>query len=285
MLDRLLALDRRWIFLFVAVSLTIPFFLELSCKSYVSPEVKTLYAAIEELRPNSKVLVSFDYDPASAPELDPMADAFMKYAFHHRFKVVCMGLWPPAPPQITRCLNRVLADPEIAALNLQYGVDYVNLGFQSGNEFAIQGMGASIHNVFPNDTRGTPTGEIPIMKDVTDFSNVDFVFNLSAGYPGTVEWVQVGVDRYRAKLGAGNTAVQAPLAYPYLGSGQLKGLLGGMKGGAEFEGLSGHIGKATKFMVSQTFAHLVVILFIVMGNIAYFAAKRREGGPGSGGRG
>jgi hypothetical protein len=76
MWDRLLAIDRRWIFLFVAVSLTIPFFLGLSCKSYVSPEVKALYAAIEELRPNSKVLVSFDYDPASAPELEKVSGRY-----------------------------------------------------------------------------------------------------------------------------------------------------------------------------------------------------------------
>jgi hypothetical protein len=282
-LDRLLAIDRRWIFLFVAVALTIPFFLGLSCKSYISPEVKSLFAALEELRPNSKVIASFDYDPASEPELNPMADAFLKYAFHHRFKVICMGLWPQGPLEVNRSLDRVLADPEIAKLNLQYGVDYVNLGFQSGNEFAIQGMGASIHNVFPSDVHGTTTSDIPIMKDARDFSNIDFVFNLSAGYPGTVEWVQVGVDRYRVKLGAGNTAVQAPLVYPYLGSGQLKGLLGGMKGGAEFESLTGRTGKATRFMVSQTFAHLVVILFIVVGNVAFFAARRRDRGAGRGG--
>lgn len=282
MLDRMLALDRRWIFLFVGVALTIPFFLGLSCKSYVSPEVKSLYAALESLRPNSKVLASFDYDPASEPELNPMADAFLKYAFHHRFKVICCGLWPQGPLEIDRSFNRVLADPEIAKLNLQYGTDYVNLGYQSGNEFAIQGMGASIYNVFPNDVHGTPTGDIPIMKDVRDFSNVDFVFNLSAGYPGTVEWVQVAADRYGVRLGAGNTAVQAPLVYPYLGSGQLTGLLGGMKGGAEFEGLTGFVGKATRFMVSQTFAHLVVILFIVLGNVAFFAVKRRDSRRGGG---
>ena len=282
MLDRLLAIDRRWIFLFVGVALVIPFFLGLSCKSYVSPEVKSLYAALESLRPNSKVLVSFDYDPASEPELNPMADAFLKYAFNHRFKVICSGLWPQGPLEIERSFGRVLADSGIQKLNLQYGTDYVNLGFQSGNEFAIQGMGASIHNVFPSDVHGTPTSEIPIMKDVRDFSNVDFVFNLSAGYPGTVEWVQVAADRYGVRLGAGNTAVQAPLVYPYLGSGQLEGLLGGMKGGAEFEGLTGFVGKATRFMVSQTFAHLVVILFIVVGNAAFFAVKRREKRQGGG---
>jgi hypothetical protein len=284
MLDKMLALDRRWIFLFVGVSLTIPFFLGLSCKSYVSPEVRSLYATLETLRPNSKVIVSFDYDPASEPELNPMAEAFFQSAFHHRFKVICLGLWPQGPLEADRCLARVLQKPDMQALNLVYGTDYVNLGYQSGNEFAIQGMGASIHNVFPSDVHGTTTKEIPIMKDVRDFSNVDYVFNLSAGYPGTVEWVQVGADRYGVKLGAGNTAVQAPLVYPYLGSGQLTGLLGGMKGGAEFEGLTGYVGKATKFMVSQTFAHLVVILFIVLGNLAFFAVKRRDrrlGGSGA----
>ena len=276
MLERLLALDRRWIFLVVAVALTLPFFLHLSCKSYISPEVRALYDALDKLRPNSKVLMAFDYDPASEPELNPMAEAFLKFAFTRRFRVVILGLWPQGPQQADRALERVFADPRIQALNLQYGINYVNLGYQAGNEFAIQGMGSSIQRVFPRDVRGTAVGEIPIMQDVKDFSNIDFVFNLSAGYPGTVEWVQVAADRFGVRLGAGNTAVQAPLAYPYLGSHQLVGLLGGMKGGAEFEALTGFTAKATKFMVSQTAAHIVVILFIVVGNVAFFMLRARQ---------
>jgi hypothetical protein len=270
-LEKLLALDRRWIFLLVIVALTLPFFLNLTCKSYVSPEVRTLYDAIDKMRPNSKVLMAFDYDPASEPELNPMAEAFFKFAFTRRLKVIILGLWPQGPQQADRVLERVFADSVFAAMNLQYGVDYVNLGFQSGNEFAIQGMGSSIERVFPRDVRGTVTGDIPIMHDVKDFSNVDFVFNLSAGYPGTVEWVQVAADRYGVRLGAGNTAVQAPLVYPYLGSGQLTGLLG-----AEFEVLTGFPAKANKFMVSQTAAHMVVILFVIVGNVAFFIVQGRE---------
>jgi len=284
MLDKLLNLDRRWIFLMVAVALTIPFYLDVTCKSYVSPEVRSLFEAVEGLRPNSKVLIAFDYDPASEPELNPMAEAFLKYCFTKRLKVVIVGLWPQGPLQANRALDRVFEDPAIQALGVEYGIDYVNLGYQSGNEFAIQGMGSSIERVFPTDVRGTATGEVPIMQDVKDFSNVDFVFNLSAGYPGTVEWVQVAVDRFHVMLGAGNTAVQAPLAYPYLESGQMVGILGGMKGGAEFEALSGFEGKATRFMVSQTAAHIVVILFIVVGNVAYFlvgGSRRSRVGGGS----
>ena len=49
-----------------------------------------------------------------------------------------------------------------------------------------------------------------------------------------------------------------------------------MKGGAEFEELTGYTGNASKFMVSQTAAHLVVIMFIVVGNVAFFLNKKRE---------
>jgi hypothetical protein len=281
-LNKLLALDRRWIFLMIVVALAIPFFLSVTCKSYSSPEVRTLYDAVDKLRPNSKVLISFDYDPASEPELNPMAEAFLRFAFTRRLRVIIVGLWPQGPLQANRALDRVFEKPEIQALNLEYGRDYVNLGYQSGNEFAIQGMGSSIARVFPTDVRGTRTEDIPIMQDVKDFSNVDFVFNLSAGYPGTVEWVQVAVDRFHVAMGAGNTAVQAPLAYPYLESGQLLGILGGMKGGAEFEALTGFTDKATRFMVSQTAAHIVVIVLIVVGNLAYFLTGGRRARIGQG---
>jgi predicted lipid-binding transport protein (Tim44 family) len=76
-------------------------------------------------------------------------------------------------------------------------------------------------------------------------------------------------------MSAGNTAVQAPMAYPYLQSGQLDGLLGGMAGGAELEKLTGFTDKATTFIKSQSFAHVVVILFIVIGNIAFFRDRGR----------
>ena len=157
MFEKLLALDRRWIFLLVIVALTTPFFMNLTCKSYVSPEVRTLYDALDKLRPNSKVLVAFDYDPASEPELNPMAEAFLKFAFTRRFKVVILGLWPQGPQQADRVLERVFLDPRFSSMNLQYGIDYVNLGYQAGNEFAIQGMGSSIARVFPRDIRGTVT--------------------------------------------------------------------------------------------------------------------------------
>jgi hypothetical protein len=276
--EKMLAVDRRWIFLLVGVSLLVPIlpFAAIDVKFSVSEESQKLFDGLKELPPGSKVLVTFDYDPPSAPELQPMADACLKYLFSRNLKVIIMGLWPQGPQQAEISVQRALAEPAIAAKNLQYGIDYVNLGFQSGNEFVIQRMGSDFKEAFPRDTRGNGYDDLQLLRNVKNFSNVDFVFNLSAGYPGTVEWVQVAADRYNVKLGAANTAVQAPLAYPYLRGGQLVGLLGGMRGAAEFEKLTEFRGNATQFMLSQTFAHFIVIFFIVIGNVAYFVTRRKK---------
>jgi hypothetical protein len=267
---------RRTVFVFIAVSLTLPFFMSFRPPVKISPEVQLLYEAITKLEPGSKVLAAFDYDPPSAPELQPMADAFMAYAFKHDLKVIIMGLWPQGPQQANMSVVRALEKPEVKRMNRKYGTDYVNLGFQSGNEFLVQRMGRSFRDPFPRDIYNTLYDSIPLLKGVENFSNIDYVINFSSGYPGTVEWVQIAVDRFGKDLGAGNTAVQAPSVYPYLSSGKLKGLAGGMTGAAEFEMATGEIGKATTYILAQSFSHVVVIAFIIIGNVALFLGKRKE---------
>lgn len=269
-------IDRRLVFLFVGIAVVLPFFMTISQKMKVSPEVQQVYDAVEGLPAGSRVLMSFDYDPPSAPELQPMAEAFLYQAFKQGLKIIIIGLWPQGPQQANLALEQVLKHPDIAKLNLQNGEDYVNLGFQTGNEFVIQRMGSDFKSMFPRDYSGRAYEDLPLVRNVRNFSNIDYSFNLSAGYPGTQEWVQVAVDRYGLPMGAGNTAVQAPMMYTYLNAGQLIGLLGGMNGAAEYELVTGYTGKGTKFMLSQSFAHAVVIAFIFIGNVAYFIGGRKK---------
>jgi hypothetical protein len=266
--------ERRIVFLFVGIALVLPFFMQFTLPLKVSPEVQQVYDKMSTLPPGSKVLASFDYDPPSAPELQPMAEAFVKYAFEHDIKIIMMGLWPQGPQQANQAIEAAFeANPDLRD-QVRYGVDYVNLGFQSGNEFVVLRMGDGFKTMFPVDLNYTPYDSIPMLKNVSNFSNIDWSINFSAGKPGTVEWIQIAVDRYNLPMSAGNTAVQAPMAYPYLNAGQLLGLMGGMSGAAEFEKLTEKPGKATTYLLSQTFAHVVVILFIIIGNVAFLRSRK-----------
>ena len=267
---------RRTVFIFVGVSLLLPFFMQFRLPLQISPEVRSGFDALEELPPGSKVLAAFDYDPPSAPELQPMADVFMKYAFEHRLKVIMMGLWPQGPDQANQAVQAAVDENPDLRQTIKYGEDYVNLGFQAGNEFVILRMGESFAAMFPTDIYNTPYDSIPVLQNVRGFDDIDLGINFSAGKPGTQEWVQIAVDRYQLPLLAGNTAVQAPMAYPFLKAGQLIGLMGGMAGGAEFEKLTEKEGKATTYLLSQSFAHMVVIIFIIIGNAAFLREKRKK---------
>ena len=87
----------------------------------------------------------------------------------------------------------------------------------------------------------------------------------------------------------GPTAVAAPKYYAYLNAGQLVGMLGGMKGAAEYEKLlaarypdmarfyqSTRGFTATKGMDGQTVIHAVIILFILIGNVAYLSRRAAQ---------
>jgi len=271
---------RRVVFLYIGVALSLPLFMSIDQPVKVSDEVRGVYDGLVELQPGSKVLVSFDYDPASAPELQPMAEAVLGECFRRDLDVIIMGLWPMGPQQATLALDSIMFRMGLDSTDIVYGEDVVNLGYQAGGEFVIQRMGSSFESMFRSDFRGTPYQDLPIVRNVRNFSNIDYSVNLSSGFPGTVEWVQVGVDRFGLKLGAGNTAVQAPTVYPFLGTlddpGQLVGLMGGMSGAAEIEKLTDLEGKATLFMLSQSFAHVIVIAFIIIGNVAYFRSGRKS---------
>jgi len=256
-------------------------FLDISQKTTISYEVQRGFDEMARLQAGARVLIPCDYDPPSAPELQPMTIAAIRFCLDHDLKIIIMGLWPQGPQQANAALASVLGETPGETTTwkgktLVYGTDWVNLGYQAGYELLIQRMGSSIPAAFPRDFRGTPIAELPLMQGVQNFNNIDFAINVTAGYPGVVEWVQFGVDRFRLKLLCGTTAVQAPLVYPYFESGQLRGILGGLKGASEFEELVGVPGKATKFMLSQSLAHIIVILFIIVGNAAYFVGGRRK---------
>ena len=294
-LKMLLAIDRRVIFVVIFLALSIPIFLHLTIDINVTDEVKAFYSAISDLPSGSRILVACDYDPGSEPELQPMAEAGFRYFIKNKLRFVIIGLWPQGPMQANKALVVINESKDkyfyengdtlefgrdivvCGTDTARYGRDFINLGFQAGNELVIQRMGSSVKAVFSIEQKfGRPIEEFQIMNGINRLADFDFIFNLSAGYPGTVEWVQFAVDRFHVACGAGNTAVQAPQIYPYLDTGQLSGLMGGMKGGAEFEKMVDFKAKATMSMVSQTAAHIFVILFIVIGNVAFFLTKGKK---------
>ncbi len=263
-------LDRRWIFLVTALLVLLPLLWPLNLPLQPSPPVRDYHRTIESLPPGSLVLVSCDFDPASRPELEPMARTTLMHLFRRKCKVVVVCLFQGGARFVD-----VLVEDVARSRRLTYGVDYANLGYKSGDEAVMVLMGQGIVNAFPRDHGGRDAASLPIMQGVRNYSSFALLVSLSAGYPGTREYVQQVQGRFHIPIVAGVTAVIAPSLYPYLQTGQLQGLLGGMAGAAEYEDLRYERGMASRGMDAQSLAHVFIGLCIVLGNVAYWEKRRR----------
>lgn len=270
-----LNIDRRIIFLFVFLGVAIPLLVEFDLPIVPTPPVTAAYEALEKVaaeNPGSTVLLSFSYGPSTEPEMQPMARAVLRHCFKLGFKVVALCLWPDGVGLAQQVLEEVA--PEFGK---EYGVDYAFLGYKPGATSVIINMGQDLHSAFPKDNRGTATGDIPVTRDIRRLSDFSFVFDFAAGDSIEFWWIPFGQEKYRFPFAGGCTAVMAPDLFPFLQSGQMKGMLGGLAGAAEYETLIGRPGQATEGMRPQSVAHLIIILFIALGNGAYFLSRRSAG--------
>ncbi len=244
-------------------------------------ESQTVLDEINKLNAGDKVLLSFDYGPSTKPEIHPMTIALLKHMFAHDIKIYAVALWPDGTFMSTQAFSEVAHD-----FGKEYGIDYVNLGFRPGNEAVVKGIASDIPTLYTIDVRGTSINDIPMMKDIINIKDFDFVFSLSAGFPGTTEWVQFACDPNNIPLSTGLTSVMVTDIVPYLDSGQIKGILAGMPGAAEYESLvndelkkinkDGEPGKATSMMAAQSIAHVVIVIFIIFGNITYYLTRKNQ---------
>ncbi|MEY3027598.1 MAG: hypothetical protein RLZZ238_2495 [Planctomycetota bacterium] len=285
LLERLGSLDRRWIFLSMGLSIALPILLQLRFPEVPGPMARATFDAIEAVPEGSRVLISFDYDPASAAELQPMANAMVHHCASKGHRIVFMALWPLGKQMADQTIDQVLLNfhPD-----LEYGTDYVQLGYQAGNEGVVKLMATNIPEQYKTDTSGTKLADLPLVGDLRNTSDFKLVASLSAGNPGAKEWVQYAdsADKEAFTLVSGSTGVQVSQLLPYYPA-QLEGMLVAVKGAAEYEMLveekypvskdAERIGQGRVRMGPQLVAHMLMIGLIVLGNLAMISGRARGG--------
>lgn len=270
---RFLRLDRRIIFLLIGLATLLPLLYPVGLPIRVSPEVRRVYDSIERLPEGSAILLSFDFEPGGKPELYPMAIALLRHAFRKNLKVVGMTLWPAGAGLAETAFAQVAQE-----MHKERGTDYAFLGYAPGDASAVISMGQDFHAAFPTDYYGVPTDTLPVLKNIRTLRDLPYVLSLSVGFPGLDTWYVYGKEKYGFELGGGCTAVSAPRFYPLLDTGQINGLLGGLRGAAEYEILLGVEGKALAGMDAQSATHFLIICLILICNSVYFLTGRKKRG-------
>jgi len=271
--DRMLKIDRRIIFLVIGLCTLLPLLYPVGLPIKISPEVQRVYDHIESLPEGSVFLLSFDFDPASKPELYPQSISLLRHAFRKNLRVVAMTLWVSGTGLAEQIITQVAKD-----MGKENGKDYVFLGWSPGNTAVIINMGQNLYQTFPTDYTGKATKDLPVLDGVQSLKDITYMISLGAGNPGVEAWYVFGKDKYKFEMGGGCTGVMAPGLYPLLRSGQINGLIGGLRGAAEYEILVGEKGQAVAGMDAQSATHVAIVVLVMICNVFYFMLRRQKGG-------
>jgi hypothetical protein len=92
-IDLLTKIDRRIIYAILFIVVTLPIVFPSVKSVRVMPPVKKLYDAIDNVPEEKALIIDFDYDPQTLPEIEPMAFAILRHAFRKRIKVLALSLY------------------------------------------------------------------------------------------------------------------------------------------------------------------------------------------------
>lgn len=286
MLNFLRNLDRRLIFLIMGLAVAIPILLRFQPPSEVTMMDQNVFNAVEDLPDGSRVLLSFDFDPGSQGELLPMAMSFTRHLAEKKHKIYFMCLWPLGEPFIEDAMK--LLQEEYP--HLKYGTDYMSFGYKPGGEAVIKNIVVDWKTLFITDSRKQDLDEVPMTAKLKSAKSMDLLISISAGDPGTKQWIQYAATPANLPMVAGCTGVQAPLFYPYIPD-PLGGLLAAIKGAAGYEKIMAEAypaldtpefikarfssTAAQQRMGPQFVAHLLMVVLILLGNIVFFIDRSR----------
>jgi len=262
---------RHWVFMGLFVVVLVAMLAGFRPGVEVSGDSQRMYDYMESLPAGSVLLVSFDHEASSLPEIRPLALAILRHAFSCDLRLVGTALLPAGTGVGYRLMQQTARE-----YDKEYGMDYVYLGFKPQYIAAILSMGQSISKTYPEDYLGKGYGEHEMLRGVETYDDVAGVISIADGSL-TTHWMEYG-GQYGVRVSAMVTAAMVTTYDPYLASGQMHAMVGGLRGAAEYESLIGIGGSGVRGMLAQSMSHLYVVLLIVVGNVVYFVSRRRRGG-------
>lgn len=275
--QKLQKIDVRLLYVLILLAMLIPMIKPMGLPISVSENTRKVYDAIEAIPNGSVILISHDTGPGNAPELNPMIAAVAHQAFRKNCKIVAMCVYESTvSPQFI--MDQI--GPVAEQYGKKYGEDWINLGFKLQATQTVRMMVDDLHQGAANvDWSGKPLSDFPMMAKIKSIRNdIAIIFVTTVGDPGYATWMTYVAEPLQKPLTGGASLTMYSGIQQYIRSGQLKGFLGGLRGAAEYEILLKTPGKGAAGMDSQSLGHIIVITFIVIGNIGYFALRNKRAG-------
>ncbi|MCZ7569153.1 MAG: hypothetical protein M5U01_11290 [Ardenticatenaceae bacterium] len=236
-----------------------------------SSAVPAYLSMIENLPPESLVLVAFDYESGLADDLEPGVSATLRHLNSRNARIVALSTVPQGAALAQRLWR------QLSPAGAGYGEHFVNLGYVPGGEVGLRALfdqGLAERRDF---IEGVPLRDLAIGQGASDLASVNLIIIASGESRDVQRWVeQIGSQRPDLPFLVATTALAAPVLVPYQASGQLHSMLGGISAVAAYEQALGASPVAFRRLDALTVAVAFFTLAVVLGNLAALVGWLRK---------
>jgi hypothetical protein len=259
-------------YVLLVIVIAVPLIWRLDLPIIVSPAVKGAYDAVEKMPPDKIAIVSVSWAAGTEAENQPQTEAIMRHLFRENKKFAIFSIDVQGSQFAYDIASRIARE-----YHKEYGRDWIHFGYRPYQNFVliVQGMARDLPRAIGKDIKGTPIQDIPMMKNVKDIRDVGLIAEITPSSTLDV-WIAFIYGPYRTPIIYACTAVIAPEHFNSLDAGQIKGMLTGMKGAAEYEHMLGRSDFATRGTGALSTSHILIIVLIILGNIGYISSRRRR---------
>ncbi|MFN3421959.1 MAG: hypothetical protein ACK40X_09580 [Armatimonadota bacterium] len=262
-------IDRRIVYLCVAIAIALPFIVQVRLPVIPTMPVQKFYEAVENIPKGKVALIAADFDTGTEGENGPQVQAVLEHLMRKRIPFIILGVAIQGPELVQNYAERLAGK-----YGYRYGIDFVNLGYLPGGQLALERFCRSIWQTKPVDYKQRPLTELPLMKKVRTAKDIGLVAEFTGS--GLLQWYVVTFwAQFKVPLAQGCTGIIGPEQFPYLDTGQLSGLMVGLKGAAEYEALLKVQREGFRRMMPQSLGHLVALFLIFLGNLGMWLTWKR----------
>jgi hypothetical protein len=289
--DKLQEIDPRYIYAALLVFVVVPMLFPVSLPNIPSPPAEQAYKTIETVandNPGGFVLIASDWAASTRGESHWQDLAVLRQIMSHHLRFAEVSFDPQ---------NRSLEQADIATINDElvqthpgfaryvYGRDYCLWGYRPSTAIPqfLKGLVDNVPETVHSDYKGNLISNLPCMHGINSLKDADAIELITPSSLLDTFLQFVDTKTGGTPLIYLPTSVMAPEGYPYLDSGQISGMVTGIKGAGDYEQLEGAHGFATRISTALSLVYFLILLLILIGNVSYYVGRniKLRGGAGS----
>jgi len=239
----------------------------------VTEMTKATYRTVENLNEGDIILVDQGYGAGTIASHEPGFVVVFKHAMRKGLKLVILSTSVEGPLLLDSALAKIRPESR----GYEYGRDWLHVGYVAGGEPAYAAIVQDFASTFTVDYEGTSLSGMPLAQELIapTYEKIALVYVQSAGGDVCEGWIRQSAVRYDIPMIQQPLEMMVPTILPYFPV-NCQGILNGGIGAAEYESFSGLPGEAVKLSDMLSMGGLVVLIFLILGNIGWFI--RPKGG-------